>query len=277
VFESRDQLRVQLMDQLMDQLGDQLWDQLGDQLWGQLGGQLGDQLRVQLMDQLGGQLMDQLWEIHDSLWFVGGWDSFWLAFYKFGQEIGVRYKNQENFDAYIRYAEDCSVMYAYKGIAFCSDRAKVLRFDDRKLLHCEDGYAMEFRDGYGFCSWHGIRVPDEWIVNKSLDAKTAITWKNMEQRRAACEIVGWAKVLRELNAVIINKSTNPFVGELVEVDIPDIGKEKFLLTMCGTNREFALPVPPQMERASQAQAWLNVPDENWQNYEHIFENVTVRT
>jgi hypothetical protein len=32
--------------------------------------------------------------------------------------------------------------------------------------------------------------------------------------------------------------------------------------MCGTGREFALPVPPDMVRASQAQAWLNFTTED---------------
>jgi hypothetical protein len=236
------------LDQLLDQLGDQLREQLREQL----GGQLWDQLREQLGDQL------QKY----STYFAGGWDSYWICFYLFGKKIGVKYKNQKHFDAYINYAKNCGVMYPFKNIVFCSDRALKLKFDDRKLLHCEDGYAMEFRDGYGFCSWHGVRVPSEWIIEKKLDAKTAITWENMEQRRAACEIIGWNNVLNELNAVTIDKNKNPFVGELLEVDLPEIGKEKFLRVKCGTSREFALPVPPDMERASQAQAWLNFTTED---------------
>ena len=31
-----------------------------------------------------------------------------------------------------------------------------------------------------------------------------------------------------------------------EVTIPDVGREKFLKVICGTGREFALPVPPDM-------------------------------
>ena len=35
----------------------------------------------------------------------------------------------------------------------------------------------------------------------------------------------------------------------------DIGKEKFLRVLYGTKREFALPVPPDMKTALQAQSW----------------------
>jgi len=79
----------------------------------------------------------------------------------------------------------------------------------------------------------------------------------MEQRRAACEIVGWAKILKELNAKTIDTHANRMVGELIEVELPDVGRNRFLRVMCGTNREFALPVPPTIWRAIEAQAWLN--------------------
>jgi len=96
-----------------------------------------------------------------------------------------------------------------------------------------------------------------WITEGPPAAADALRWENMEQRRIACEMVGWNNILQQLEAKTIDKSDNPLVGELLEVRIPDIGKEKFLRVMCGTKREFALPVPPEMERASEAQAWLN--------------------
>ena len=68
-------------------------------------------------------------------------------------------------------------------------------------------------------------------------------------------------MLRELGAKTIHKHDNPLVGELLEVDIPDVGRERFLRIQCGTAREFALPVPPETETATQAQAWLHHEDE----------------
>lgn len=174
-----DKLRGSIGDQLFEQIQGQLWDPLLTQLRCNLQGHLREklqdpienqlwvQLRSQLRSQLHGRIQDQLWEkfhgpleeIYDYLWFIGGWDSFWLAFYAFTQVLGVHYKNQQHLDAYTQYAMDCGVMYPYKGFAFCSDRAEVLRFDEHQILHSEDGYAMKFRDGYGFCSRHGVRKP----------------------------------------------------------------------------------------------------------------------
>ena len=83
----------------------------------------------------------------------------------------------------------------------------------------------------------------------------ALKWPNIEQRRVACEMLGWDRILDELNAVVINKDNDPEIGELVSVNIPDIGAEKFLRVRCGTGRNFALPVPPDMKTAHEANAW----------------------
>ena len=77
----------------------------------------------------------------------------------------------------------------------------------------------------------------------------------MEQRRAACEIIGWDNILNLLDAKIIDEDKDPMIGTLVEVNIPDIGREKFIRVLCGTGRSFALPVPPEMNTALEANAW----------------------
>jgi hypothetical protein len=82
-------------------------------------------------------------------------------------------------------------------------RPEVIKFDDQNRLHCEDGPAIRYRDGYSVYSWHGTRIPAEWIEKKSeLTAQTALTWENIEQRPCACEIIGWATILRELDSTI---------------------------------------------------------------------------
>ncbi len=141
---------------------------------------------------------------------------------------------------------------------FCivSDFPEVLKVDDQNRAHCQDGPSHRWRDGWEQYHWHGVQVPKEWIMNPGhLTAKMALTWENIEERRAACEILGWAKILKELKAKVIDTDGDPEIGELVEVDLPDIGKEKFLRVLCGTGREFALPVPPDMKTALQAQSW----------------------
>jgi hypothetical protein len=155
----------------------------------------------------------------------------------------------------------------YDTAVIIQDRPEIIRFDDRGLLHAENGPSVRYRDGFSVYSWHGVRIPGEWMT-KPPTATEALYWDNMEQRRAACEIVGWVNILRELNAKTIDKDDDPMVGELVRVDIPDIGEEQFLRVLCGTGREFALPVPPTMRTALEANAWsYDIPEDFIRNLE----------
>ena len=156
---------------------------------------------------------------------------------------------------------------------FCivSDFPEVLKVDDQNRPHCETGPSHRWRDGWSLYHWHGVKIPAEWIENKkSLDAKTALTWQNIEQRRAALEIVGWNNVLRELKARVIDEHPDPACGSLVEVQLPDLEKpSRFIRAQCGTKREFAIGVPPEIKTVTAAQAWLTGLPESQFEYPSI--------
>lgn len=150
----------------------------------------------------------------------------------------------------------CGHYWPNRHFIMVSERPQAIRRDDAGRLHCETGPSVDYGEAFRIYSWHGTTIPADWIENKGkLDARTALKWNNVEQRRAACEIIGWSRILAELHAKRINKHDNPQVGELVEVTLPGSGKERFLRVMCGTGREFALPVPRSMKTAIEAQAW----------------------
>ena len=156
--------------------------------------------------------------------------------------------------------EDCAKHGGFRIMhnEFCivSDFPQYIKLDDQRRPHCETGPSHRWRDGWSIYSWHGVQVPREWIEERHiLTAEIALKWENIEQRRAACEIIGWNRILSELNAKTINKDEDPMIGELVEVNLPDAGKELFLKVLCGTGRVFAIPVPKEMKTALQANAW----------------------
>lgn len=253
-----DQLRGQLWSQPSDQLSDQLWGQLSDQLWGQLSDQLWGQLRGQLSDQLRSQLSDQDDLKYFGTWFSGSWDSYLWGWGDASRRIGAVYSYDlnESLDAHCHLSKSVGWLYPSNDFCILTDRPEIIKLDNEGRLHNEDGPALRYRDGYSLYSWHGVRVPHEWIEQpESLTAKTAITWANIEQRRVACEIIGWDNALNQLELTVVDTDSDPEIGELVEVSLPDVGREKFLRVLCGTGRRFALPVPPDMETALEANAW----------------------
>ena len=141
-----------------------------------------------------------------------------------------------------------------ENFCFVSERQSLLRLDDAGRLHCEDGPAHAYPDGYEAYAWHGVSYPKAWTAKKP-SASEALQLKNIELRRVACEMVGWEHILGQLDSYILDKDPDPEIGELVSVNIPDIGRERFLRVTCGTGRIFALPVPPSMTSARAANAW----------------------
>jgi hypothetical protein len=142
---------------------------------------------------------------------------------------------------------------------FClvSDFPEVIKKDERNLPHCESGPSHRWRDGWSLYHWHGVRVPAEWIEDRAtLTPAMALGQSNAELRRAACEIIGWGSILNQLNAKVIDADADPEIGTLLRVNLPDAPNEQFLRVQCATGRLFALPVPPDMKTAIQAQAWL---------------------
>ena len=130
-----------------------------------------------------------------------------------------------------------------------------MRVNKSGRLHCETGPATAYSDGFQIHAWDGVIFPPRWI-NEKPEPREAFMWRNTEQRRVACEMIGWDNIFKEIKAKTVNKDRDPEIGQLVCVNMArGAGEEMFLRVKCGTGREFVLPVPPDMTTARQANAW----------------------
>ena len=161
-------------------------------------------------------------------------------------------------DLYCRRMETCDWAMTFDKICFLSHRPLAVKWSDDPVpvLHCEDGPAVAYRDGTRLYSWRGTDIPKSWIENpETLSAAGALAENNAERRRAACEILGWDKILAELYAEVIDEDENPQVGILLRADLPQAIGSQFLKVECGTGRTFVIPVPETMRTAIAANAW----------------------
>jgi len=141
---------------------------------------------------------------------------------------------------------------------FVATRPTVLEFDAERRLHSATGPAFSWLDDMHDYYWHGTNIPAQWIVDRaSLTGAAALACRNIEQRRAAIDMLGWPAILKELDAQIINADADPLIGTLVEVKLPDLRlPARFCKVTCGTGREFAIGVPRGLKTALAAQAWM---------------------
>jgi hypothetical protein len=260
-------VRTSVWDSVRDSVGDSVRDSVGDSVWASVRDSVRDSVWDSVGASVGASVRDSVWDsvrdsvgdsVGDSVWdsVYGAHDSGWLSFYDFfGEAVGLNTKNGK-LHGLMELAKSAGWALPHREMCFVSERHNILRRDDLGRLHCENGPACAYPDGWSIFAWHGTRIPAEWIMDrKSLTPEIALKWENMEQRRAACEILGWDSILSQLKAKVINEDDDPQIGILVEVTIPDIGKEKFLRVLCGTGRWFALPVPKEMKTALDAQSW----------------------
>jgi hypothetical protein len=265
----RDQMRAQVRDQVLDQVYDQVYAQVRDQVYAQVRDQMRAQMRAQVytqaLDQVHTQVRDQVYyQVRDQVYtdvyaqvgraIAGSQWADVAAQIRCYQSLGVSFPHEAN--TLVSVIENCGWLWAFDGLAILTERPHILCRDDQKRLHCEGGPAIAYRDGTEVYAWHGQRVPAKWLMGSPPTAAQALRWKNTDQRAAACEIIGWDKILDELDARVIEDSGDPAWGRLVEVDLPDSPKERFLDVLCGTGRRFALPVPPTTTTVDAAQSAL---------------------
>jgi len=294
------QLRDQLGDQLRDQLGGQLWDQLRGQLWGQLRDQLGgqlwdqlrDQLRGQLRDQLGGQLWDQLRDqLRDQrlsymgTWFWGQWDSYLWGWADAGRRVGAVYPEALNdaLDDHCAISRSIGWWYPFNDFCILTDRPEVLNRDTDNRLHCDDGPALRYRDGYGFWALRGINVAQRIVeAPETLEAVEVRDERNAEVRRHMLDRYGGlrgsaagGKWLSDIGADPVSQvdithkmqpsglsiwrlshKDDPVLCKLYRADLGDDEPLNLLWVVCtSTAKEVFLRVPPTIRDAEEARNW----------------------
>ena len=138
-----------------------------------------------------------------------GYDSGWTSFYDFFQRIGIEYDNKDEFNCWLDFIKNSGVFATllYENVAFvCIRPCRVVR-NANDDLHCVDGMAIAWRDGYGEYYLNGVSVEESIVMTPSnkLDSKLVLTEKNVEVRREIVRKIGVERICKELGAVVLDK------------------------------------------------------------------------
>lgn len=86
----------------------------------------------------------------------GSQDASWLGMYQYYRdEAGI--EDCRKLDGLIELAKYTGWLNVYEDVVVFQHRPEIIKFDDQKRLHCADGPAIRYRDGFAVYAWHGIR------------------------------------------------------------------------------------------------------------------------
>jgi hypothetical protein len=132
-------------------------------------------------------------------------------------------------------------------------------------LHCGDGPAIGFADGFGANVLHGTLVP-EWVLSGPTPSLIRAE-PNVEVRRSAIERLGWDAYLRDGGLTLAGSCPDPGnPGAALELydDIPGQGRAapgRILVVTNGTpepdgrRRRYGISVPGDLDNPVDAAAW----------------------
>lgn len=188
----------------------------------------------------------------------GQHELYWLAFYDFARRIGVTYDPDlnERLDSLLAMA-DTGWWWPYDTVAVLTERPVVHHLDVLRRLHCADGQAVGYSDGWGEYMWHGTRVPATLVTGNGWSTTQIMEEKNAEIRRCAIERMGWDQFIDAAGLELVAKAPDPgnpgqdlFLYDLGG-ELQNLYSARARILLCtngspdrdGTRRRFGIPVP----------------------------------
>jgi hypothetical protein len=134
-------------------------------------------------------------------------------------------------------------------------RPNVLSRDAQGRLHSATGRAIEYRDGWGFWAWHGVRVPEKVILAPgTLTREDFLNEPNAEVRRVIQERMG-ERFVPELGGTVLDRGPRGTLYEVALPDDPERVARYVQVQDASTARQYFLRVPPTVKTAAEAVAW----------------------
>ncbi len=188
-----------------------------------------------------------------------GYDSGWTAFYDFMERIGVKYDPEWEFDKWKNFITKSGVFATVlcENVAFVCIRPCVVNRNTNYDLHCEDGPAIAWRDGYGDFYLNGVAVDEKIVMTpaEKIDAKTILSEKNAEVRREIVRKIGIDIVCQRLGAKIMDSLDD---YELLNLDMGDERKRPYLKMLNPSIGVYHVEgVHPDCLTVKQALEWRN--------------------
>ncbi len=135
-----------------------VWDSVRDSVWDSVG--------ASVRDSVGASVWASVWDsvknnknlnnISEAIY--GQHDANWLGFYDYFREVCNLVKETDKLVPLIDLSKHSNWMYLYKNIAIISEKPISIKLNEQNKLHCINGPALEYKDGFSIYSINGKRI-----------------------------------------------------------------------------------------------------------------------
>jgi hypothetical protein len=253
-------------DGVRDGVWDGVWDGVRagvwDGVWDGVRDGVGDGVRDGVRDGVGTWNDRALWGQHE----IG------LSFYDFFRRVGLG-DIVAPLDGMTAVARNAGWWWCRRGYVVLTDRPERLRLEPApnwgehgRRLHCADGPAVRYRDGWELHFWHGTRVPADLVEGDGWSTEQILRERNAEVRRCAIERIGWDRFAERAALTVVHEADDPGnPGQRLRLcDVPaQIFGTPARVLVCtngsperdGVRRRFGRTVPASFDDAIAAAAW----------------------
>jgi len=182
-----------------------------------------------------------------------------LAFYRYLREEFDMVKETSPLDPYFTLAEHGWLWVPQIEEVIMYERPSSIMLSLGGAVHCDSGPAVTWPDGTELYAFNGHRVPS-WIIMEpdKITPKKIMSEQNAETRRVMITLFGFERLIKDLDAIVVDVDINPEIGTLYKFWDIDGVQVAFVVVRNGTQepdgsyRTFALRVRPAFVTALRA-------------------------
>lgn len=196
----------------------------------------------------------------------GQHDAFWMGFYDYFATV-CRLKDQtKKLAGIMEISQSAGWWYPCNKICWVSERHNLVNRDDLGRLHCTDGPALSYPDGWSIYSIGGVRLNEQVVMSPQTQTIEDVRNENNEEiKRIRIErfagkdktvAEGWARYLKEVGASVVDKRSNYAENTKEALMRSSDGLTTLVCACPSTGRVYALEVPASVSTCEEAQVFL---------------------
>ena len=245
-----DSVRASVMASVRTSVWNSVWDSVGDSVWDSVRDSVRDSVWNSLRDSAKNAVWDACYGQHDAPW---------LGFYEYFRDVCGLKLQTEKIAGLIQIARSAGWFWPYEKMCIVCERTSVVKQDSENRIHCEDGPAIAYPDGWSIYAIHGVRVP-EYVVMRphEITVNDIQQEQNAEIRRIKIDRYGQSRYLMDSGAKLVHEDD---WGQLYKTELDN--DEPLVMVKVvnstpepdGSYKDYFIRVPPTCSTALEAVAW----------------------